>query len=74
MRRRINFVHYLQMLEREKLKQSARIAEGFSDNACFSQGLVVGGDDLAGQFDSGNKGLVIPWGGNPNIKIVVGVE
>lgn len=58
-------------IEKEKLKQSARMSDGYSPGVSLSQGLVVGGGN---ESNAGSHGLVIPWMGNPHIKIVVGAD
>lgn len=60
--------------ELEKLNKLARIGEGFGGNLCFSDGLVVCGDDYYAGADQGAKGLVIPWMGCKHIKILVGAD
>lgn len=57
-----------QRLEKEKLKECARMSDGYTPGVCMGQGLVVGGGN---QNDASSHGLVIPWMGNPNVKIVV---
>lgn len=64
----------IRRLEKEKENQSARMTDGFSQNVSLSQGLVEGGMGFAGGISSGSHGLVIPWMGNPHIKIVVSAE
>lgn len=63
-----------QKLEQQKIKESARMADGFSRGVSLSQGLVVGADGMSAGADIGAHSVVIPWMGNPHIKIVVSAD
>ncbi len=60
--------------EAEKMNKLARISIGFGNNVSFSEGIVLGSDDLDSGIDHGAKGMVIPWAGCKHIKIFVGSE
>ncbi len=60
-------------LEKERRRYGASIAVGWSPGVSLQQGIVHGADD----YDigmTGSVGLVVPWGGDPNNKITLGVD
>ena len=63
-----------QEIERRKIKECARIADGYSAGLCISQGLIVGADGKSVSADLGAHGVLIPWAGSPHIKILVDSE
>ena len=63
-----------QELEKRKLSECARIAQGFGNGFSVAGGLVVNGELLAISDGLGSKGIVIPCQDSPHIMIVVGTE
>lgn len=58
-------------IERKRKKECARGTIGFGDGVSFSEGLVIGADDLSGLRYQSSPGVVIPWKGNEHIKILI---
>ena len=63
-----------QELEKRKLAESARIAQGFGNGFNVSSGLVIGADLLGVAGYQSAKGIVIPCMNSPHIRMVVGTE
>jgi hypothetical protein len=58
-------------IERKRRKECARGTIGFGDGLSFSEGLVIGSDDLYGLGYQSSPGVIIPWKGNEHIKILI---
>ena len=63
-----------QELEKRKLSECARIAQGFGNGFSLSGGLVVNGEQMSISEGLGAKGIVIPCLDSPHILMVVGTE
>jgi hypothetical protein len=60
-------------LEKERKKYGAVISTGWTTGVSMQHGIVHGAGDLDGGM-GGKIGLVVPWGGDPNNRITIGVE
>lgn len=62
-------------IEKEKLKKSASMSDGYGFGISVNHGIVEGISSTgAGSYELGYHGVVMPWGNSPHIKIVVTKE
>lgn len=58
-------------IEEKRRRETARAVVGFSRGISTNEGLVAGAETLTAMGYGSALGVVIPWMGNPHVKIVI---
>jgi hypothetical protein len=61
-------------LEKEKLRKNALMADGYGMGISISHGIVIGADGMSVAGNLSSHGLLVPWGSDPHIKILLNAD